>query len=122
MLCCMAATRWVVVHAGTTAEAATFCSLLEAAGIPSRAGDEIVENLAPSINDSGMAAVEVLVPEDRADAAREIVTEFVGRSTRRSEPAVPTFRPWECPCCHEQNDGSFDICWNCQTEKTLDGS
>lgn len=27
-------------------------------------------------------------------------------------------QPWECPCCHESNDGSFDICWNCQTEKS----
>lgn len=24
---------------------------------------------------------------------------------------------WFCPQCQEKNDGSFDICWQCQTEK-----
>ena len=24
---------------------------------------------------------------------------------------------WICPECNEENDGSFDLCWKCQTEK-----
>ncbi len=24
---------------------------------------------------------------------------------------------WVCPQCHEQNDGHFEICWNCLTAK-----
>ncbi|MFT4816644.1 MAG: hypothetical protein ACI80L_001863 [Pseudohongiellaceae bacterium] len=25
--------------------------------------------------------------------------------------------PWVCSKCTEENDGSFDFCWKCQTEK-----
>ena len=25
--------------------------------------------------------------------------------------------PWACHKCDEENDGSFDFCWKCQTEK-----
>ena len=25
---------------------------------------------------------------------------------------------WFCRKCHEKNDGSFEICWNCQAENT----
>ncbi len=34
------------------------------------------------------------------------------------DPPPEPFQPWECPCCHEPNDGTFDICWNCQTTKS----
>lgn len=27
---------------------------------------------------------------------------------------------WVCPKCTEENAGSFDFCWNCQTAKPLD--
>lgn len=26
---------------------------------------------------------------------------------------------WFCPKCAEQNDGSFDVCWNCQSASSL---
>lgn len=26
---------------------------------------------------------------------------------------------WICPQCHEENLGSFDLCWQCQTEKPI---
>jgi hypothetical protein len=29
--------------------------------------------------------------------------------------AAPT-EPWVCSKCAEENDGSFDFCWKCQTE------
>lgn len=32
-----------------------------------------------------------------------------------TDPA-PT-KPWVCNKCTEENDGSFDFCWKCQTEK-----
>lgn len=25
-------------------------------------------------------------------------------------------KPWICASCKEENDGSFDYCWNCQTD------
>lgn len=24
--------------------------------------------------------------------------------------------PWQCTACQEENDGSFEVCWNCQSE------
>ena len=62
------------------------------------------------------AAVKVLVPEDRVVDAEEVVSEFV-EETKSQAAAAPSFTPWTCPCCHEHNDGTFDICWNCQSEK-----
>ncbi len=74
--------------------------------------------LAPYVIEGGQtAAVKVLVPEDRVDDAEEVVNEFVGEAKAQADAASTPFRPWTCPCCHEQNDGTFDICWNCQTEK-----
>ena len=29
----------------------------------------------------------------------------------------PPTAPWHCSKCAEENDGSFDFCWKCQTEK-----
>lgn len=28
--------------------------------------------------------------------------------------------PWQCARCDEENDGSFDFCWNCRTEAKAD--
>jgi len=25
--------------------------------------------------------------------------------------------PWVCETCQEENEGNFDICWNCQNEQ-----
>jgi len=25
---------------------------------------------------------------------------------------------WQCKSCHEENDSSFDYCWQCHTEST----
>ncbi len=30
---------------------------------------------------------------------------------------APPTEPWSCSSCNEENDGSFDFCWKCQTEK-----
>ncbi|QIZ77012.1 DUF2007 domain-containing protein [Ferrimonas lipolytica] len=27
-----------------------------------------------------------------------------------------TMAPWQCVDCHEQNDGHFELCWNCGSE------
>jgi len=27
---------------------------------------------------------------------------------------------WVCGQCNEQNEGSFEVCWKCQSEKTIE--
>jgi hypothetical protein len=109
---------WFIVYAGGTADTAVLRDLLNAAGVSARLGDEVMGTMAPYLIDGGaLASIKVLVPEDQLEQAREIVVEFLERTKKESEPGSPMFQPWECPCCHEQNDGSFDICWNCQSEK-----
>jgi hypothetical protein len=109
---------WVIVYTGTATDTAMLYSLLDAEEIPARIGDEVMGTLAPYLIEGGqIASVKLLVPEDRLDDAQEVVNEFVDGAKARTGTAVPVFQPWTCPCCHEHNDGSFDICWNCQTEK-----
>jgi hypothetical protein len=109
----------VIVYTGGMADTALLRDLLVAAGIEAQLGDEVMGTMAPYMVAGGaMAAIKVLVPEDRREEARAIVEDFVGREAGAPQPGAPPFQPWECPCCHEQNDGTFDICWNCQSEKT----
>lgn len=42
---------------------------------------------------------------DQAQASRIIKDEF---------ESVGSKDEWICSRCHEQNDGSFEICWKCQ--------
>lgn len=56
--------------------------------------------------------VDVYVPEDQLDSARELVRAFLvdGASARESRG-----EPWTCPTCREENEATFEICWNCQS-------
>jgi hypothetical protein len=112
---------WVIVYEGGSADTGVLRDLLEGAGIPATLGDEVMGTMAPYLIAGGTtAAIKVLVPEDRLEDARPIVAEFAKGKTDAPPPGARPFQPWECPCCHEQNDGTFDICWNCQSEKTED--
>jgi hypothetical protein len=113
---------WVSVYTGGTADTALLRDLLAAAGIEAQLRDEVMGTMAPYIVSGGtMAAITVVVPEERLAEARGIVVEFSRPATDAPRPDSPAFQPWECPCCHERNDGTFDICWNCQTERGEDG-
>lgn len=115
----MSTPTWVIVYEGGSADTGLLRNLLEAAGIPVQLGDEVMGTMAPYVITGGtLAAIKVLVPEDRVEEAQPIVAEFTGPGAETAPPAAPSFQPWECPCCHEQNDGTFDICWNCQSERT----
>jgi hypothetical protein len=119
----MSTTSWVIVYEGGGADTAMLRDLLEGAGIPATLGDEIMGVMAPyEIAHGTTAAIKVLVPDDRLEDARPVVVEFARRGTEAPPPGGLPFGPWECPCCHEQNDGTFDICWNCQTVRIEGGS
>ncbi len=111
----------VIVYTGGMADTALLRDLLTAAGIDAQLGDEVMGTMAPYIVSGGtMAAIKVVVPEEQVEEARGIVAEFSRRATDTPPSGTPEFQPWECPCCHERNDGTFDICWNCQSEKIED--
>lgn len=111
--------RSVIVYTGGTADTAMLRDVLVAAGIEAQLRDEVMGTMAPYIVAGGTTAgVKVVVPEDRFEEARAIAEDFTGREAGAPEPGAPPFQPWECPCCHEKNDGTFDICWNCQSERT----
>ncbi len=38
---------------------------------------------------------------------------IIEKEVKNPEPAAA----WICGGCEEQNEGSFDFCWNCQKEK-----
>ena len=117
----MSTPPWVIVYTGGMADTALLRDLLVAAGIEAQLGDEVMGTMAPYIVSGGtLAAITVVVPEERLEEARGIVEEFAERAREAPRSAAPEFQPWECPCCHEQNDGTFDICWNCQSERTED--
>jgi hypothetical protein len=117
----MSTLSWVIVYTGGMADTALLRDLLVAAGIEAQLGDEVMGTMAPYIVSGGTtAAIKVVVPEERVEEARGIVAEFTERATSARPPGAPVPEPWECPCCHERNDGTFDICWNCQSEKTED--
>jgi hypothetical protein len=114
----MSSQRWVIVYTGGAADTGVLRDLLDAAGVTARLGDEAMGTIAPYVISGGtLAAVKVLVPEDQLDAAREIVAGFAAHGEPADARPPAPFQPWECPCCHEQNDGTFDICWNCQSER-----
>jgi hypothetical protein len=118
----MTTPAWVIVYTGGPAETGVLRDLLEGAGIPATLGDEVMGTMAPYVIAGGtMAAIKVLVPEDRVEDAQPIVEGFAEPQTEAPQAGVPPYEPWECPCCHERNDGTFDICWNCQTVRVEDG-
>jgi len=57
---------------------------------------------------------EVWVTNDHDyDDARRIVVDALATIDGESNVA-----PWVCSNCHEQNPQSFDLCWNCATERS----
>jgi hypothetical protein len=117
----MSTPSWVIVYTGGTADTALLRDLLVAAGIEAQLGDEVMGTMAPYIVSGGtMAAIKVVVPGEKLEEAQGIVEGFAERATEAAPSGAPAVQPWECPCCHEQNDGTFDICWNCQSERTED--
>lgn len=105
---------WVIVYAGGTADTAVLRDLLDASGIAAQLADEVMGTMAPFVIAAGTSpAVKVMVLEDQIDDARDVVMDFA-TARREADVALPA---WMCPRCREENESSYDICWNCQTER-----
>ncbi len=51
----------------------------------------------------------IINDEDFAEASSIIENQLINPEAKAD---------WTCAECNEVNDGSFDLCWKCQTEKT----
>ena len=45
-------------------------------------------------------------------------SDWLGAQALLEQAAQPDAEAWLCPACGEQNEGSFEICWQCQTERS----
>jgi hypothetical protein len=96
-----------VYTAADTQEAHLIQTALADAGIEAHVvGDQLqyVQAVSPT-------AVRVWVKTEQFDQAREIIANH--------QPHAPSTAPvgseWNCPKCGEENEPTFEICWNCQT-------
>jgi hypothetical protein len=94
-----------VYSAANTQEAHCVKGALESAGIEARVVGDHLQNAVGDLPAVSIAP-QVWVRLSDWEQARQIVL-------ARPAPA----NPWECPQCDEPNEGSFEICWNCQTAR-----
>ncbi|UTM57426.1 DUF2007 domain-containing protein [Photobacterium sp. CCB-ST2H9] len=102
----MAFTWQSVYRAGNSLEAHTLKGLLEHAGLRVRLTGE---NLSSAAGELPADVVEVMlwVPEDESIRARELLAGYEKGSQKK----------WQCPDCGELNEGQFDWCWQCGTDR-----
>ena len=50
--------------------------------------------------------VELWVNEDDYQKGNQILMDCFGKKEKHE---------WKCAFCHEVNDASFEVCWNCQS-------
>jgi hypothetical protein len=96
-----------VYRAGSAIEASFLKGLLEEEGVPVRLFGQTDANPVPV----GPAEVEIHVPEALADHARKVLEDYEARAAGDSQQ-----EPWLCSRCGEENEPSFDTCWNCHAD------
>ncbi len=61
-------------------------------------------------NAKGSREVELQVPADKVDAARRVLRRY----ETDSDDAEAAAQSWICRRCGEENESTFEACWNCQ--------
>ena len=93
-------------------EAETIRIRLAAAGISAFVrGDDAASSMAISGGGMGTGLVTVEVAYDDHERA----TQTLDEDRRRRD----TLGPWICDGCAEENESSFDLCWNCANPRTV---
>ncbi len=93
----------------TEIEARAAAAALEAAGIPAHVDADDCGGMRPELAFSN--GVRLYVPAEREEEARALLAAAAAEGQR---PA------WTCPRCGERNEGSFDVCWQCGTDRPAD--
>jgi len=92
-----------VFRAGNRTEGNFVAGLLSGEGIP-------VTTLPAGGSSNG--EVELHVPAAHADAAQTIIRAY----EKQMDQQAQSEEAWVCRRCGEENESSFDTCWNCQAE------
>lgn len=86
-------------------------SILDEAGIASYIQNENTAQLVNMISPIFQPTL-CIVDDDRYDEAVALLKPLNYNETSE----LPD---WTCAKCSESNPGSFDVCWNCENEKTV---
>lgn len=98
---------WIKVYdAANNLEAHSIKGMLESEHIEVQLRGESLASAAGELP-ADVLQVGIWVREEQASSARRRVEQY--------ENAV--YCDWQCPCCAEQNEGQFEICWQCGHEK-----
>lgn len=98
----MAEEKLVAVYrAGNSIEGNFLQGLLAQEGIP--------VTLIAEGSPKGSREVELQVPADKVDAARRVLRRYEAESEDEASDEA-----WTCRRCGEENEASFEACWNCQ--------
>ncbi len=98
-------------------EAHLVCGLLEEAGIKARVVGEMLQSAAGELPPGPTIAPRVWVLASDEIRAREVIATWEERRKAARTEDPPAM--WACPNCSESVDGTFDICWNCQTQRPM---
>ncbi len=100
-----------VCSAADTQEAYLIKNALSDAGIEARVIETPLLNAVGELPASAIAP-RIWVCAKDIERARKVVAEL--RSHLQSTTLA---EPWTCSRCGEQNEATFEICWNCQRDR-----
>lgn len=94
-------------------EVHALANLLQEQGIAARV---VGDNLQQVFPDTVSSPIELWVPHADAERATALVAGWVSEGAHRQAASLSA---WKCPQCGEEVEGSFDICWNCETARPV---
>jgi len=95
---------------------------LEAAGVEAHIMGENLSTGRGEFPVTAQTQPSVWVRECDRAAAEQVIKQYVESNygdSAGAESNAPT-EPWICPNCHEEVEGDFALCWNCETPREAD--
>lgn len=106
----------IVYRAKHPEQGALILALLKQEGIDGKMDGAILGSALGDIP-AWSAAPTVLVSQEDFERARKIVTDWDAANLQKAkEPAEQAM--WTCPECSEEVEYNFEMCWNCQYNRT----
>lgn len=95
-------------------------AMLQQAGIDARPDGTSLGSAVGEIPIGWSTAPRIMVPAEEYDRARQIVMDWDAEHLKKSNEVKSTSEPavWTCPECGEDVDYNFEMCWNCQYNRT----
>ncbi|GIU15527.1 MULTISPECIES: DUF2007 domain-containing protein [unclassified Shewanella] len=95
-----------LVAAGNLLEAHTWKGMLEASGIQVELKGEALLGGVGELP-TGIQNVELWVADSQYESAKKQMASLNAQCPK-----------WKCVNCHEINESSFELCWNCSAERS----